>query len=157
MEIKMRSRRNADQSFMEEMLYQAIFIPDGTLPERSIIQDPKLYRYVDAWKAEDLSIIAEINGLAVGACWLKWFDKSNPGYGFVREDIPEMSIAILPEYRGQGIGTKLIRAILEQLPGDLEGVSLSVDIRNPAMSLYMRLGFHLVHQKDHSAVMLWEK
>jgi len=157
MEIKMRSRRNADQSFMQEMLYQAIFVPDGTLPERSMIQDPKLYRYVDAWKAEELSIIAEIDGLAVGACWLKWFDKSNPGYGFVREDIPEMSIAILPEYRGQGIGTKLIRAILERLPEELEGVSLSVDTRNPAMGLYMRMGFHLVHQKDHSAVMLWEK
>ena len=157
MEIQLRKRKESDQSFMEDMLVQAIYVPDGTLPERIILQDPKLYRYVDAWKAEDLCIIAEVDNKPVGACWLKWFDKSNPGYGYVGDDIPELSIAIDPEYRGLGIGTKLIRAIFAQVPDHVAGISLSVDVRNAAIGLYERLGFVVVNQKEYTAVMLWKK
>lgn len=157
MEIQLRKRNEADQTFIEDMLVQAIFVADGTLPDRSIIQDPKLYRYVDAWKAEDLCIIAEVDGKPVGACWLKWFDKTKPGYGYVRDDVPELSIAVDPEYRGLGLGSMLIRAIFAQLPDRASGISLSVDVRNKAMVLYERLGFVLVRQKEHTAVMLWKK
>ncbi len=52
-----------------------------------------------------------------------------------------MDIALLPEYRNHGIGTSLIRQLLDE--GDRSGrpVQLHVEGFNPAMRLYTRLGF----------------
>jgi len=55
-----------------------------------------------------------------------------------------MDIALLPNLRGGGIGTKLIRAVLEE--ADHAGImtSLYVEQSNPAMRLYKRLGFQQI-------------
>lgn len=58
-----------------------------------------------------------------------------------RDEIRIVDISLLPEYRGGGIGTRLI----EQLQADAErrnlSLCLSVAPHNPAMNLYRRLGF----------------
>ena len=56
-------------------------------------------------------------------------------------EIRIVDIALLPEFRGGGIGTTLLREILDD--GAREGllVSIHVEHMNPAMSLYRRLGF----------------
>jgi ribosomal protein S18 acetylase RimI-like enzyme len=63
----------------------------------------------------------------------------------VADEIPELGMALLPQYRGQGIGTQL----LGHLIGAAEqaghpGLSLSVDPRNRVRRLYERFGFVLV-------------
>jgi ribosomal protein S18 acetylase RimI-like enzyme len=57
------------------------------------------------------------------------------------EQIRIVDIALLPEYRGRGIGTKLIRELFEE--GDASGrpVRIHVEVNNPARTLYDRLGF----------------
>lgn len=158
MDVKLRDRRRLDQSFMEEMLYEAIYVHEGERPDRSIIRDPKLARYINGWTERDICVIAEVDAKTpVGACWLRWFPKEDPGYGFYHQDVPELSIAILPAYRGLGIGKRLIEAVMKALPNGMNKVSLSVDDRNPAIRLYQRLGFHIVNEKGHSVTMLNKK
>ena len=53
-------------------------------------------------------------------------------------------MAVLPEYRGQGIGTKLLMRLLAAAKGQYADVSLSVGSGNPAAHLYERLGFEVV-------------
>ncbi|BES63887.1 hypothetical protein SANA_03260 [Gottschalkiaceae bacterium SANA] len=155
MEINLRERQESDQSFMEEMLYEAIYVHEGERPDPSIIEDPKLARYINFGQEKEMCMIAEDSeDMAVGACWLHWFPKENPGYGFTHEEVPELSISILPEYRGQGIGTKMINAIIEKMPEGSFGISLSVDRRNPAIRLYKRLGFRSIKEDGVSLVML---
>lgn len=58
------------------------------------------------------------------------------------ENKPEMvlvSLAVLPEYRHQGIGAKLIRLFL--IPIENQRVVLQVRKSNPAIRLYNRMGF----------------
>jgi ribosomal protein S18 acetylase RimI-like enzyme len=65
-----------------------------------------------------------------------------------------MSIAILPGYRNQGLGTRMIKAIIAITKEDCPGVSLSVVESSPARRLYERLGFQTVGRVGDSLVML---
>jgi len=52
-----------------------------------------------------------------------------------------VDISLLPQYRGQGIGGKLIRALIEQCAASGAVLRLQVLNGNPAVRLYTRLGF----------------
>jgi ribosomal protein S18 acetylase RimI-like enzyme len=56
-------------------------------------------------------------------------------------EIRIVDIALLPEHRGRGVGTGLLRPILDE--GDDRGVAVTIHVEqdNPARSLYHRLGF----------------
>jgi GNAT superfamily N-acetyltransferase len=64
----------------------------------------------------------------------------NPTLGDWQPYIPELGIAVLPEHRGRGIGTKLLMAAIESTVNIYPGISLSVRSENPVISLY-RVGF----------------
>ena len=57
---------------------------------------------------------------------------------------PELSVAVMPGYRGQGIGTRLLNALLDTASKSYDAVSLSVQADNPALRLYQRLGFEVI-------------
>ena len=60
------------------------------------------------------------------------------------EEILLMDIALLPEYRNTGIGTCLIRDLLNEAQMKGQPVNLYVEVFNPARRLYERLGFSKV-------------
>jgi ribosomal protein S18 acetylase RimI-like enzyme len=59
-------------------------------------------------------------------------------------DIRIVDIALLPEYRGRGIGTALLRAVQAEAVASNRTVSIHVERFNPARALYERLGFEVV-------------
>ncbi len=62
-------------------------------------------------------------------------------------DIRIVDITILPHYRNRGIGSRILNDILET--GENKGipVSIHVELTNPALKLYLRLGFEAVHSE----------
>ena len=56
-------------------------------------------------------------------------------------EISVVDIALLPEWRGRGIGSRLLRPILEEASARRVPVAIHVERQNPAMTLYRRLGF----------------
>jgi ribosomal protein S18 acetylase RimI-like enzyme len=132
-----------DQDFLWEMLYQAIYVPDGSPPPpRDTIFRPDLARYVQGWgQPDDVGILAMAEQKRAGAAWTRLLSGDNRGYGYVDDSIPELSIAILPEYRGMGIGAALLERLLAAARDRYPGVSLSVTPTNPARRLYERAGF----------------
>ena len=56
-------------------------------------------------------------------------------------EIRIMDIALLPPWRGIGIGSSLLREILERAASSSRFVTLHVEHHNPARRLYHRLGF----------------
>lgn len=58
-----------------------------------------------------------------------------------KHDLRIVDISLLPEYRAQGIGSALIRAVFDQAISTRSKVSIHVEIFNPARRLYERLGF----------------
>lgn len=145
-----------DQPFLWEMLYQALYVPKGqsVLP-REVVRLPELARYVRGWKrSDDCGFLASdaATGQPVGAAWLRLLVGENKGYGYVDDDTPELSIAVLPEYRSQGVGTQLLIHLLASACGQ-SSISLSVSVDNPALRLYERFGFEVVSLSDGSLTM----
>ena len=105
-----------------------------------------LARYVQGFGRDgDVGFVAETKqNQVIGAAWLRLWTDSNKGYGYVSNEIPELAIAVHPNYRGQGIGTRLLNQLLNHASSQLLSVSLSVRADNPALRLYERLGFMLV-------------
>jgi ribosomal protein S18 acetylase RimI-like enzyme len=63
-------------------------------------------------------------------------------------EIRVIDIAILPEFRGQGIGTYCLKQLIEEAKNVNKKLSLHVERNNPAMKLYQRLGFKVVNQGE---------
>jgi ribosomal protein S18 acetylase RimI-like enzyme len=146
-----------DEPFLWEMLYQAIYVPaDLPAPPRQIVNTPELSRYVQAWgQANDdgVKAVAADTMQPVGAAWLRLLRGVNRGYGYIDDWTPELSIAIMPEHRGKGVGTRLLGALLERARDHHAAVSLSVSDENPAIRLYQRLGFEIAGQEGLSLIM----
>lgn len=153
MALEIRPATGHDLPFLERMLHEALFVPPGIgpLPE-SVTRSPAIARYVAGFgdRPGDVGFVASLDGRAIGSVWARRWSADDCGYGFVDEETPEAVMAVLPAYRGRGVGTALLRALI-----DVESrLSLSVDDRSQAVALYERLGFETIVRDEHSLVML---
>ncbi len=146
MTLSIRLLTTADEPFLWNMLYHGLYVAAGQPPfSRDILLEPGIRRYGAGWgRSGDVGVVAEAADQAVGAAWLRLWPADDQGYGFVDNATPELSIAVLPEYRGQGIGGQLLTRLLEAARANFTGVSLSVQRDNQAMELYRRFGFEVV-------------
>lgn len=65
-----------------------------------------------------------------------------------------VDIALLPAWRGRGIGTALINDLLSEAAAGDQRVTIHVEKNNPALRLYLRLGFR--ERADNGAYWLME-
>lgn len=73
-----------------------------------------------------------------------------------KEEIRVIDISILPEYRNKGIGTFLLKKIIEEAKKDKKKVSLHVVMyNNRAINLYEQLGFQKIEDEGPSFLMEW--
>ena len=160
--------RAPETAVLRKMLFQAIFVPEGApVPDAAITGLPELRRFYEHWgRPGDLALVALLHAHGapgpgtghpqiIGAAWYRLFPAAAPGYGFVAEHIPELTVAVVAEYRGRGVGRALLQALLSraQAAGH-PGLSLSVDRRNPALRLYERLGFKAVKEGSSRTMLL---
>jgi ribosomal protein S18 acetylase RimI-like enzyme len=64
-------------------------------------------------------------------------------------------LAILPEYQRRGIGSRLIRSVIEEARKSGKPVRVQVLKPNPAAELYKRLGFVITEETERHFVMKW--
>ncbi len=149
-----------DETFLWEALYYAVYVGPGE-PARppEIVRQSKLARYVLGWmtRADDLGFKAEQDGVPVGAAWLRRWSGDEQGYGFVDRATPELSMSILPQHRGRGVGTLLLRYLLSAAEKRFTAVSLSVSESNPARRLYEREGFIPVGEPEGGSITMVRK
>jgi GNAT superfamily N-acetyltransferase len=55
-----------------------------------------------------------------------------------------MDIALLPDFQGKGVGTKILQSIIQESEKSGKKVTIHVEYFNPALRLYERLGFKKV-------------
>lgn len=110
------------------------------------LTDPNLIHYWQHWgQPHDIGIVAESTKLnhPVGCAWVRLFTGQAPGYGHVSDDIPELAFGVVKSRRNQGIGTLLLKQLIEQCRDRYPGISLSVRQDNPCVRLYKRFGFQI--------------
>jgi ribosomal protein S18 acetylase RimI-like enzyme len=138
MNFVIRPLRLEDELIVWEMLRYASH--ESSI--ESVQQQPYLARYALDWgRIGDVGYVASSNGSPIGAAWLRLWLGEDKGFGYIKDEIPELAIAVLPDYRGQGTGTKLLTKILDEGKKKYPAVSLSVRANNPVLRLYERTGF----------------
>ena len=156
MAYTIRRLEAAEVFLLDEFLYQAIFVPQGsTPPPREIIREPELQVYVKDFgrQKDDHCLIAETDGRVVGAVWVRIMDD----YGHIDDETPSFALSLLPEYRGQGIGTVLMKEMLSLLrEKGYRRASLAVQKANYALKLYLKAGFRIVDENEQEYIMLAE-
>ncbi len=152
----LRKLRDGETDLLKDFLYEAIFISKGVEPPaREIIYQPELKIYYDDFGTgkADYCIVADDNGKVIGAVWTRIMDD----YGHVDDDTPSFAISLYKEYRGQGIGTRMMREMLALLKEKgYKQASLAVQKANYAVRMYEKVGFKIVDENDEEYIMVCE-
>ncbi len=151
-----REMKRNEYNLLKVFLYEAIFIPEGvTPPDKSIIEEPELAIYYEDFGngPADHCIIADDNGKVIGAVWVRIMND----YGHIDDETPSFAISLYKEYRGQGIGTKMMRSMLDLLRSKgYKRASLAVQKANYAVKMYRRSGFQTVDENTEEYIMVCE-
>ncbi|QCD43015.1 GNAT family N-acetyltransferase [Duncaniella dubosii] len=149
-----RDIKSDEIPLLTEFLYEAIFQPqDAPKVSRIVLQEPMIWAYVNGFgsRTGDFCRVAIIGGAIVGAAW----SRLGCSYGKVDASIPELAISLYPEYRGRGIGSRLLESLLNTLcENGYKKVSLSVDKTNYAVSIYRKFGFETIVEREHDYLMV---
>ena len=86
----------------------------------------------------DIGVYAIIDNKLAGGAWSRMLAN---GFGHVDAKTPELTLAVLPEFRNQGIGTKILTQLLSEVSKLYPQVSLAVREGSPAIRLYEHFGF----------------
>lgn len=155
MEYTIRKMTVLEYPLLSDFLYEAIFISDGIKPPpRNIIASPELQVYVEHFGAlkDDFALVAKIEGKVVGAVWVRIIND----YGHIDEETPSLAISLHKEYRGQGIGTAMMKEMLSLLKTHgYKCVSLSVQKANFAAEMYRKIGFEIVRENKEEWIMTY--
>ena len=150
-ETCIRPLTSADEPILRKMQYYASLMDQTLEPMAAVKLHPNISRYILTWgRRGDLGFVAEEthSKIPVGAVWCRVFTEYNRGYGFISDKVPELSIAVLPEYRHSGIGTALLHELLKCTRDKFPAISLAVRSTNPALHLYERMGFVRIPERD---------
>lgn len=143
--VTIKNVEKSELDFLTDMLYESIHILENKPKKEDLINSSPIKKYHESWgrKGDTAFIAVNTNLQPVGAVWYRLFNESNKGYGYVDNHTPELGIALTPEVRGKGIGTLLMKAIIQQAINDgYKSISLSVDLENrQAVHIYKKLGF----------------
>ena len=150
----LRTLRKEETELLKDFLYEAIFIPEGDEPpDRSIIEQSELSIYYDDFGSgnADNCIVAEDNGKVIGAVWTRIMND----YGHVDNDTPSFAISLYKEYRGEGIGTELMRKMISLLKEQgYKKASLAVQKANYAVKMYKKVGFKIIDENSEEYIMV---
>ncbi|MDO5558484.1 MAG: GNAT family N-acetyltransferase [Oscillospiraceae bacterium] len=148
-----RELKETEIHLLDDFIYESIFLKDDTiiLP-RSIIEKPEVKVYTENWgKPDDMCLVAVCDGKVCGAVWTRIIN----GYGHIDNETPEFAISLYREYRGHGIGTAMMRAMLSKLrEKGYKQASLAVQKENYAVRMYKKAGFETVDENEQEYIMI---
>ena len=154
MDATIRELQKQDYPLLDDFLYEAIFIPEGTEPPpKTITASPELQVYVERFgeSKNDWGLAAEVDGKVVGAVWVRIMND----YGHIDDNTPSLAISLYKEYRGFGIGTAMMKKMLALLKSHgYSQVSLSVQKANYAASMYLKVGFKIIRENEEEYIMV---
>jgi ribosomal protein S18 acetylase RimI-like enzyme len=138
-DLVIRPAGQDDLEVLWDFLAIAAYEPDAAAAKAV----PGVAAYLAGWRRPgDFGFVAERESEIIGASWARQFattEDLRAHYG--DERTPKLSIGVKPGARGQGVGEKLLRALIAEAARRGVGLCLSVRTENPARRLYERLEF----------------
>ena len=141
-DLVLREATAADEDTLWRFLAIASYEPNAEATKRV----PVVAAHLRAWPRQgDFGVLATRNQVPVGAAWARQFGPDEGATYYAGPDVPEVSIAVLPEERGKGVGGLLLHHLAVLAANRrVAGLCLNVRDTNPARRLYERAGYRLV-------------
>ncbi|ACR31638.1 GNAT family N-acetyltransferase [Burkholderia glumae] len=141
-ELTLRAATQADLSWLCEVFTSTRreeFMRTGWEPERVEAflreQFQLQHQYYHDHYRQGCFDVVSFRGTAVGRLYHAWRPRQ------LGDEVRVIDIALLPAWRGRGIGTRLMHAVIAEAVQQGLPVSLNVEADNPVQRLYRRLGF----------------
>jgi ribosomal protein S18 acetylase RimI-like enzyme len=93
-------------------------------------------------------LIVERDGLPIGRYYLDWNDD---------DGLLMIDLSLMPDQRGAGVGGAIFRDTIAAARAAGKPVTLHVDRFNPAIALYLRLGFRIEEEMPFHLRMVWRE
>ncbi len=135
----LRPARPEDFDYCARLYFEGM---GNTIKELNLDVDGQIAGFRQRWDVTQVGIIT-LDGTDIG--WLQSFVKDDAlflGQLFVDRTL-----------RGRGIGTQLIKGLIEEAAKAGRAVTLGVVKSNPALRLYERLGFRTTHEDERKFYM----
>jgi ribosomal protein S18 acetylase RimI-like enzyme len=150
--ISLRPATAADRDFLRDLYAgtragELALVPWDSAAKRTFVehqfhaQDVHYRRYY----AEATFAVVEVAGERAGRLYV---DRGE-------DDIRVMDITLLPAFRGLGVGTQLLRTLIDEAQASGRTASIQVAHANPARALYARLGFETDEAGSVQLLMTW--
>ncbi len=154
--MEYRRATPADEPFLRDMLWLAYNWRDATVAADHWPDPDGPRRYVEGFgRPGDAGVIAETGGEPAGAAWCRLLSASDAGYGYVADDIPEVTIGVVAGHRGLGIAAELLERLKAAAAADgVRALSLSVEPDNHALRIYERAGFEPAGRSGGSVTLM---
>ena len=156
--ISIREIKPSEIYKLEDMLYEAIYQPDeNNLLSRIVLKIPEVNAYIKDFgsKEDDYCLVADWDGEIIGGVWVRIISGEIKGYGYIDDETPEFAISLFKEHRNQGIGSRLMSAMIEYLrKSGYKQTSLNVKKENYAVRLYKKMGFEVIAEDKEDYLML---
>jgi ribosomal protein S18 acetylase RimI-like enzyme len=152
-----RRAEAGDGELIVDMALEAFnWRPVVGLSRPELLSDPQLAVYGAGWPREgDLGVVADLEGKPIGAAWVRRYERRERTFGFVGRDTPELTIAVVKPWRGQGVGRSMLNELVALArSAGIEKISLSVEHQNPAAGLYTSAGFKVLNSKNGADTMV---
>jgi ribosomal protein S18 acetylase RimI-like enzyme len=151
-EVTLRPATEADYDFMSRLYAstreaEMAYFPFDEAEKRAFLdqQFAAQFRHYDIHYPTCERNIIERDGRPIGRLWIdEW-----------RDQIRLVDIALIPECRGLGIGSALMRQVMDRGGAAGKPVTIHVESFNPALRLYQRLGFEHVDTNGVYFLMRW--
>lgn len=144
MELTFRPITEADiphlyETYASTRVEELALVPDWSEADKAVFLTQQFNAqhqyYQQVYKNADFQII-EYNKQPIGRFYIQW--------DFKPTEVRIIDIALLPGFRGKGIGTAILNNIFEKATDLRKSVTIHVEYNNPAMRLYERLGFRKI-------------
>lgn len=145
MEQELYFLRSSEQYLAKELLLYAAGLDET---DERLDTHPSLEQYEINYGSYngDVGVYMIVNNKIVGGAWVRILAN---GFGHVDYDTPELAFAVKPEFRNQGIGTNIMNQLFIEVSKVFPQMSLSVNEKSSAITLYERLGFVKIEDSAH--------
>jgi GNAT superfamily N-acetyltransferase len=132
--------RSSEQKILIDMLHYVMRLDEVN---KSLSDIPKLAIYSEfyGFTSKDLGLYALVDNQLCGAVWIRRLNADHGSNGYIDDNTPILNIAVLPEFRGKGIGSQMIEQLFIEAGALYGQISASVVYDSPAIRFYERHGF----------------
>ncbi len=124
--------RSSEQKIVNDMLKFAYPADANNL---------EIYTDFYGLSTKDLGLYALVDNEIAGAIWIRKLNKEQNASGFVNEATPIMSVAIVPKFKTQGIGSFMMEQFLQEAGALYEQISIDISHKEKSLPFYKKFGF----------------